>query len=70
VEDSFRIWEFSAELFYQGPRFRPLFKFFFSFWVLNFILLGFLGGKPVEFPFNELSVLVSSFYFLFFILYF
>ena len=56
--------------FYKGPRFRPIFKFFFSLWVFNFILLGILGGKPVEFPYSEVSVLVSIFYFSFFLLYF
>lgn len=53
----------------QGPRFRPYFKVGFSFWVFNFLLLGFLGGKTVEFPYSELSVLVSFFYFSFFLLY-
>jgi ubiquinol-cytochrome c reductase cytochrome b/c1 subunit len=59
-----------GELVFKGPRIRPLFKFFFSFWVFNFLLLGILGGKPVEFPYTELSVFVSVFYFLFFIFYF
>jgi ubiquinol-cytochrome c reductase cytochrome b/c1 subunit len=54
---------------HKAPRFRPVFKFFFSFWVLNFLLLGILGGKPVEFPYTGLSVLVSVFYFSFFLLY-
>jgi quinol-cytochrome oxidoreductase complex cytochrome b subunit len=51
-------------------RFAPLFKLFFSFWVLNFLFLGVLGGKPVEFPYSELSVYVSLFYFSFFFFFF
>jgi quinol-cytochrome oxidoreductase complex cytochrome b subunit len=51
-------------------RFAPVFKVFFSFWVLNFLLLGVLGGKPVEFPYSELSVYVSLFYFSFFFFFF
>jgi quinol-cytochrome oxidoreductase complex cytochrome b subunit len=51
-------------------RFSPLFKSLFSFWVLNFLLLGVLGGKPVEFPYSELSVYISLFYFSFFFFFF
>jgi quinol-cytochrome oxidoreductase complex cytochrome b subunit len=55
---------------YKGPKFRPLFKFLFSFWVANFLFLGFLGGKPVEFPYVCLSLPISFFYFFYFIFYF
>jgi len=54
----------------KGPRFRQIFKFFFSLWVFNFLLLGILGGKPVEFPYSEVSVAVSLYYFSFFFFYF
>jgi quinol-cytochrome oxidoreductase complex cytochrome b subunit len=60
----------AVQRLYKGPRFRPLFKFFFSFWVFNFLFLGCLGGKPVEFPYSELSVFVSFFYFSYFFIYF
>jgi hypothetical protein len=51
-------------------RFAPIFKLLFSFWVLNFLFLGVLGGKPVEFPYTDLSVYASLFYFSFFFLFF
>ena len=44
------------------------FKVMFSFWVFNFLLLGVLGGQPVEYPYSEVSVVVSFFYFFFFLL--
>jgi quinol-cytochrome oxidoreductase complex cytochrome b subunit len=51
-------------------KFAPIFKLFFSFWVLNFLFLGVLGGKPVEFPYTDLSVYASLFYFSFFFFFF
>ena len=56
--------------FNKVSRFRPTFKFFFSFWLFNFFLLGVLGGKPVEYPFSELGVVASVYYFFFFFFYF
>jgi quinol-cytochrome oxidoreductase complex cytochrome b subunit len=53
----------------QGPRFRPYFKFCFSFWVFNFFLLGYLGGSPVEFPFPYMGAPSSCLYFFFFFFY-
>jgi quinol-cytochrome oxidoreductase complex cytochrome b subunit len=54
----------------SGPVFSHAFKFFFSFWVFTFLFLGVLGGKPVEYPYSELSLLASTYYFVFFFLYF
>lgn len=53
----------------RGCGFRSQFKFLFSFWVFNFFLLGILGGKPVEYPYSEISVVVSLLYFTFFFLF-
>jgi quinol-cytochrome oxidoreductase complex cytochrome b subunit len=41
--------------------------FSFNQFVLVFILLGVLGSKPVEWPYNHISPLVTFFYFYFFI---
>jgi quinol-cytochrome oxidoreductase complex cytochrome b subunit len=53
--------------FFKAPRYRIFFRFFFFLWVASFILLGFLGAKPVEYPYSELSVLATGYYFCFFL---
>jgi quinol-cytochrome oxidoreductase complex cytochrome b subunit len=53
--------------FFKAPRYRIFFRFFFFIWVASFILLGFLGAKPVEYPYSELSVLATGYYFCFFL---
>ena len=55
--------------FYKSPELRPSFIIFFWFWVVSFILLGWLGAKPVEYPYTQVSVLSSCYYFFFLCLY-
>lgn len=47
----------------KSPRFRPIFSFFFWFFVADFFLLGFLGGHPAEEPYITASKYASYFYF-------
>jgi quinol-cytochrome oxidoreductase complex cytochrome b subunit len=51
----------------RSPVFRPLYKFFVSFFLSNFILLGYLGQSLMEYPFYEASQF-STFYYFFFLL--
>ena len=51
-------------------RFRPLFQFFFWFLVFDFLLLGWLGGCPVEVPFIFVGQMATIYYFVFFLLIF
>jgi len=46
-----------------NPEFRPLSRFFFWFFVIDMILLGWLGGKPVENPYIELGLFATFYYF-------
>lgn len=46
--------------------FRPIFKKSFWFFVVNSLILGWLGGNPVEFPFYQLGQFCTIFYFSFF----
>jgi quinol-cytochrome oxidoreductase complex cytochrome b subunit len=50
-----------------NARFRPLFKIFYWFFIVDVILLGWLGAKPVEAPYILLGQL-ATFYYFFFIL--
>ena len=47
--------------------FRPLYKVVFWLFVVDCLLLAWIGGKPVEHPYQIIGVLATVFYFLFFI---
>ena len=48
----------------RNNKFRPMFVF--VFWVLffDFILLGWIGQKPVEAPYIEIGMIATMIYFL------
>lgn len=48
--------------------YRPVFKLFFILFTLNFILLGYLGGKPPEGIYVILSRISTFYYFAYFLL--
>jgi ubiquinol-cytochrome c reductase cytochrome b subunit len=54
----------------RSARFRPLYSVFYWFFIVDFFLLGWLGQKPVESPYTELGMWATSFYFVFFIVFF
>lgn len=58
---------FSRKIFIIPPRFRTLFRVIFWFFVANFLLLGWIGGQPVEDPFIFLGRFFTFFYFFYFI---
>lgn len=49
--------------------FRPLGKFFYWLFILNFILLTWIGSKPVEEPFILIGQFSSIFYFSYFLIF-
>jgi len=48
-----------------SSRFRPLFKLFYWFFIVDVILLGWLGAQPVEDPFILIGQLATLYYFVF-----
>ena len=48
--------------------YRPIFKFVFLLFIANFVLLGYLGGKPAEGIFVTLSRISTFVYFSYFLL--
>jgi ubiquinol-cytochrome c reductase cytochrome b subunit len=50
----------------RSSQFRPLFRGFFWLLVIDFLILGWIGQKPVETPFIEIGQIATIFYFLFF----
>jgi len=47
----------------QSTKFRPIFKIFYWLLVVDFLLLGWVGQKPVETPFTEIGQFATLFYF-------
>jgi quinol-cytochrome oxidoreductase complex cytochrome b subunit len=50
-----------------NPEFRPISRLFFWLFVTDVILLGWLGGKPVEDPYILLGFIATIFYFFYLI---
>jgi ubiquinol-cytochrome c reductase cytochrome b subunit len=50
--------------------FRPIYKVFFWFFFMDCILLGWIGGKPIEYPFYEFGQFFTFFYFSYFLFFF
>ncbi len=51
----------------RSPEFRPIYGVVFWILVADFILLGWIGQKPVEDPYILVGALATGFYFLFFL---
>jgi ubiquinol-cytochrome c reductase cytochrome b subunit len=51
----------------RSTKYRPLFGFFYWFLVLDFLILGWIGQKPVETPYIEVGTIATAFYFFFLI---
>jgi len=53
---------------YQSAKTRPL--YFFFYWVLffDFIILGWIGQQPVEYPYTLIGTLATAYYFFFFLI--
>ena len=49
----------------RSSKFRPIFSIAYWFLVSDFLLLGWLGQKPVESPYIEVGMAASAFYFIF-----
>lgn len=52
----------------RSSAFRPFFKFNFWLLVLSFLLLGWVGQMPVEYPYTEIGVICMFYYFAFFLI--
>jgi ubiquinol-cytochrome c reductase cytochrome b subunit len=48
----------------RNNKFRPIFVFFYWILFFDFLILGWIGQKPVESPYIEIGMLATLFYFL------
>jgi ubiquinol-cytochrome c reductase cytochrome b subunit len=49
----------------RSSKFRPIFSVFYWLFTVNFLILGWIGQKPVESPYIEIGMGATIFYFLF-----
>lgn len=49
----------------RSSKFRPIFGVAYWFFAANFLLLGWIGQKPVESPYIEVGMFATAFYFAF-----
>ena len=52
----------------RSTAFRPVFKVCYWLLVITFLLLGWVGQCPVEYPYTEIGIISMLYYFLFFII--
>ena len=52
----------------RSTAFRPIFKICYWLLVVSFLLLGWVGQMPVEYPFTEIGVISMIYYFAFFVI--
>ena len=52
----------------RSSKFRGVFAIFYWFLVCDFLLLGWIGQKPVEDPYIAIGVYATTFYFIFFLI--
>lgn len=62
------LFPFYTKSFINSGVFRPLYKFFFWFFIMDFIILAWIGGKPVEEPYYTIGQVATCFYFFYFII--
>jgi ubiquinol-cytochrome c reductase cytochrome b/c1 subunit len=58
---------FISEAKIRSMDFRPISRFFFWFFVANCFILGWIGSKPVEYPFIGIGQIATIFYFFYFL---
>jgi quinol-cytochrome oxidoreductase complex cytochrome b subunit len=47
----------------RSTAFRPVFKIFFWLFLIDCFILGWIGGKPIEYPYYTIGVVATVFYF-------
>lgn len=52
----------------RSSKFRPFFSIVYWFFLADFILLGWIGQKPVESPYIEIGFCATCFYFIFLVM--
>ena len=51
----------------RSGRYRPMFKWWFAAFILNFFVLMWVGARPAEEPYNTISLIASAYWFAYFL---
>jgi ubiquinol-cytochrome c reductase cytochrome b/c1 subunit len=51
----------------RSMRFRPMARWFFWLWTINFFVLMWVGGKPAEAPYILIAQICTAYYFAYFL---
>ena len=52
----------------RSTLFRPIYKMAYWLLVVSFIILGWIGQMPVDYPFTEVGIVAMIYYFSFFLI--
>lgn len=52
----------------RSSSFRPLFRKFYWLFIADCLILGWIGGNPVESPYIEIGQIATAYYFIFFLI--
>lgn len=62
------IFPFFNKFLINSSYFRPIYNFFFWLFIMDFIILAWIGGKPVEEPYYYIGQIATIYYFIYFLL--
>jgi len=66
IIDKENFWLFENEVI--SPQFSPYKQFFFWMFFFNACLLGWVGAKPIEYPYMYIGLVATIYYFVHFII--
>jgi len=62
------LFPFFTKSFINSGHFRPIYNFFFWLFIMDFIILAWIGGQPIEDPYYLIGQVATSFYFIYFLI--
>lgn len=52
----------------RSAAFRPIYKWLFWLFLVDALILGWIGGNPVKYPYYEIGQIATTFYFMYFLI--
>jgi ubiquinol-cytochrome c reductase cytochrome b subunit len=51
----------------RSTLFRPIFKILYWLLIVSFLILGWIGQMPVDYPYTDVGIIAMIYYFFFFL---